>query len=79
MEDPLISQEFKYFNTDLENEWSDYVNRFALKNKGERVNALHKCDEWLALDARPTKEFASMWQRKRQLEHLHWRLDALGR
>jgi hypothetical protein len=79
MEDPMSLSLAQYWNPDSEQEWENYISRFALKSRGERVDVLCKADEWLAMEARPTKEFSSMWQRKRQLEGLHWKLSRIGK
>jgi hypothetical protein len=79
MEDPMAKALAAYWNEDVEGEWEDAVSRFALKSKADRVSVLQKCDEWLTIEAKPTKEYASMWQRKRDLEQLHWRLDRAGK
>lgn len=77
--DPITREIADYWNEDSEAQWDKYVELFALKPKGERVNALRAADAWLAEQSKPTKEHAAMWSRKRELENLHWRLDHVGK
>jgi hypothetical protein len=76
-EDP-IDRALSYWADDG-SEWDRYKEKFSTYTKSQRIDALLKTDEFLAGDLKPTHETASLWTKRRELEHLHRTLDRLGK
>jgi hypothetical protein len=52
---------------------------FAKRQPQARIESLRIADQWLAQMDRPTREHASTFAAKRELEDLHWLLTRAGK
>ena len=73
-----IDKLFDYYG-DYESEWENYKTKyFATKQKVDRVSELMKFDSLMG-EPKPNRGYASMLNKKRQLEDIHWALDRIGK
>lgn len=74
-----MKDSFAYSGDDQITAFEKFRADFALKDKPGRIADLKIVDQWLGDDVRPTKSYASIWIKRRDLVGLHNDLLRLGR
>jgi hypothetical protein len=79
MDNKLTDAMSKYTQLDGDEAWEGYRQNFLRQPAARRRQELAVCDQWLDEYTQPTKEFADLWSRQRDLLRLHEKLSKAGR